>query len=99
MTLIEFADLQCPFCAQYTTSALPTVIEDYVRTGRLKMELRLLRFIGPDSERAAPRWPPRRAAEQAAGTSSTSSTATRAQENSGYVTDAFLRRVARGRRA
>ena len=52
-TLIEFADLQCPFCAQYTTGALPSVIEDYVRTGRLKLQLRLLRFIGPDSERGA----------------------------------------------
>ena len=48
-TLIEFADLQCPFCAQYATQALPTVLDRYVRSGRLKLQLRLLAFLGPDS--------------------------------------------------
>jgi protein-disulfide isomerase len=93
-TLIEFADLQCPFCAQYTTSALPTVIEDYVRTGRLKMQLRLLRFIGPDSERGA---------EVAAAATlqdkgweySDLFFRNQGQENSGYATDQFLQRLAR----
>ena len=33
-TLIEFADLQCPFCAQYATDALPAVVDQFVRTGR-----------------------------------------------------------------
>ena len=93
-TLIEFADLQCPFCAQYTTEALPTVIQDYVRTGRLKMQLRLLRFIGPDSERGA---------EVAAAATlqdrgwdfSDLFYRNQGQENSGYATDAFLERLAR----
>jgi protein-disulfide isomerase len=93
-TLIEFADLQCPFCAQYTTDALPTVIQDYVRSGRLKMQLRLLRFIGPDSERGA---------EVAAAATlqdrgwdySDLFYRNQGQENSGYATDAFLERLAR----
>ena len=93
-TLIEFADLQCPFCAEYTTGALPTVIEDYVRTGRLKMQLRLLRFIGPDSERGA---------EVAAAATlqdkgwefSDLFFRNQGQENSGYATDQFLQRLAR----
>jgi protein-disulfide isomerase len=93
-TLIEFADLQCPFCAQYTTGALPTVIQDYVRSGRLKMQLRLLRFIGPDSERGA---------EVAAAATlqnkgwdySDLFYRNQGQENSGYATDAFLERLAR----
>jgi protein-disulfide isomerase len=93
-TLIEFADLQCPFCAQYTTGALPTVIQDYVRTGRLKMQLRLLRFIGPDSERGA---------EVAAAATlqdrgwqfSDLFFRNQGQENSGYATDAFLEQLAR----
>lgn len=93
-TLIEFADLQCPFCAQYTTDALPTVIQDYVRSGRLRMELRLLRFIGPDSERGA---------EVAAAATlqdkgwdfSDLFYRNQGQENSGYATDAFLQRLAR----
>ena len=93
-TLIEFADLQCPFCAQYTTGALPTVIEDYVRTGRLKLELRLLRFIGPDSERGA---------DVAAAATlqdkgwqfSDLFYRNQGPENSGYATNEFLRQLAR----
>lgn len=93
-TLIEFADLQCPFCAQYTTAALPTVIERFVRPGRLKLQLRLLRFIGPDSERGA---------EVAAAATlqnlgwefSDLFYRNQGQENSGYATDAFLQRLAR----
>jgi protein-disulfide isomerase len=53
VTLVEFADLQCPFCAQYARDALPRLIDRYVRPGRIRMQLRLLSFIGPDSECAA----------------------------------------------
>src|SRR5215217_846959 len=52
-TLVEIADLQCPFCAEYSTGALPTVVEDYVRTGKVRYELRIRSFIGRDSVRAA----------------------------------------------
>jgi protein-disulfide isomerase len=53
VVLTEFADLQCPFCAQYSNEVLPQLVEEYVRTGQMRMEMRLLRFIGPDSDRAA----------------------------------------------
>jgi protein-disulfide isomerase len=52
-TLVEIADLQCPFCAEYATGAMPSVVEDYVRPGRLRYELRFRSFIGRDSVRAA----------------------------------------------
>jgi protein-disulfide isomerase len=52
-TLVEIADLQCPFCAQYSTQALPTIVEDYVRTGKVAYELRIRSFLGRDSVRAA----------------------------------------------
>jgi protein-disulfide isomerase len=52
-TLIEFADLQCPFCADYDSDVLPTIVDEYVRTGNLRLEFRPLTFIGPDSEEAA----------------------------------------------
>jgi protein-disulfide isomerase len=52
-TLVEIADLQCPFCAQYSTTALASVVNDYVRPGRIRYELRFRSFIGRDSVRAA----------------------------------------------
>ncbi len=93
-TMIEFVDLQCPFCAQYSTEALPSVIEDFVRPGRLKLELRLLTFLGPDSERGA------QAAAAAALQNriwqySEQFFRNQGPENSGYATDAFLQRLAR----
>ena len=51
VTLVEWVDLQCPFCQQFAGESMPTIIEDYVRTGKVKVELRPLAFIGPDSER------------------------------------------------
>lgn len=89
VTMVEFADLQCPFCARYATEALPDLLDDYVRPGKVRMELRLLSFIGPASERAArvgaaltPRdslWPYADLFFNRQGS-----------ENSGYVTDGFL---------
>jgi protein-disulfide isomerase len=52
-TLVEIADLQCPFCAQYSVEAMPTIVRDYVRTGRIAYELRIRSFLGRDSVRAA----------------------------------------------
>jgi protein-disulfide isomerase len=93
-TLIEFADLQCPFCAEYATGELPRVIEDYVRPGRLRLELRLLAFLGPDSVRG------RQVAHGAALQDRMWNYTERffrsqGPENSGYATDAFLQRLAR----
>src|SRR4051794_26855174 len=53
VTIVEFADLQCPFCAEYHHSVFPTILKRYVRTGKVRLELRLLRFLGPDSDRLA----------------------------------------------
>ena len=93
LTLTEFVDLQCPFCAQAAASTLPTIVDDYVRSGKVKLEARTLHFIGPDSTVAA---------QVAAGAQRQGRLwpflevfyANQGQENSGYVTDAFLRRVA-----
>jgi protein-disulfide isomerase len=52
-TLVEIADLQCPFCAQYSVQVMPTIVRDYVRTGKIAYELRLRSFLGRDSVRAA----------------------------------------------
>jgi protein-disulfide isomerase len=93
-TLIEFADLQCPFCAEFATGELSRVIDEYVRPGRLRLELRLLAFLGPDSERG-------RQVAHAAALQDRMWEYTelffqnQGPENSGYATNAFLERLAR----
>ena len=47
--IVEFADLQCPYCDEYTVQALPTLVQRYVRTGEVSMRFENLSFIGPDS--------------------------------------------------
>ena len=93
VTLVEFADLQCPFCAEYARDVLPTILDRYVRTGSVKLIFRPLRFLGPDSAKAAA------AAGAAAGQDRMWQFVDgfyhrQGAENSGYVTDAFLRELA-----
>lgn len=52
VTLIEYADLQCPACRAFAESYAPGIVEQYVRPGRIKLEFRGIAFIGPDSETA-----------------------------------------------
>jgi protein-disulfide isomerase len=52
VTLVEYADLQCPYCAQWTRDAFPTIVEEYVRAGRVRVVFRGLSFIGADSDTA-----------------------------------------------
>jgi protein-disulfide isomerase len=56
VTMIEYIDLQCPFCQQFETQVMPDIIAKYVKTGKVKVEARILKFIGDgqphnDSER------------------------------------------------
>jgi protein-disulfide isomerase len=93
LTLTEFADLQCPVCKAYTLDVLPTLVQRYVRTGKVRMVFRNISILGPDSHTAA----------QAAGAAALQNKLwqfadrfyhDQGQENSGYVTDAFIRQVA-----
>jgi protein-disulfide isomerase len=52
VTLVEYADLQCPYCAQWSRDTFPAIVDEYVRTGRVRVVLRGLSFLGPDSETA-----------------------------------------------
>jgi protein-disulfide isomerase len=49
VTLIEYADPQCPGCRAYTENFFPTVVDAYVRPGKLDTEFRGFPFIGSDS--------------------------------------------------
>jgi protein-disulfide isomerase len=52
LLLTEYADLQCPACRAYAVATLPAVVRDRVRTGRVRLALEPLSFIGPESVRA-----------------------------------------------
>ncbi len=92
MRLVEFADLQCPYCDEFATQALPSLVTRYVRTGRVSIEFRNLSFIGPDSVRAG---------LAAAGAEQQNKLwnfvdllyLNQGEENSGYITKAYLRRL------
>jgi protein-disulfide isomerase len=92
VTMIEFADLQCPFCRAYTIDALPAIVDSYVRPGKVKLVFSGMHFIGPDSEKAL-------RAAYAAGLQSRLWQfidllyKNQGGENSGWVTDALLRSV------
>jgi len=95
VTMIEYADYQCPFCRDYALNTMPVLINDYVRTGKLRMEFQPLQFIGPDSETAA-------RAGTAAGQQNLEWNFThlfyfnQGTERTGYVTDAFINKLYAG---
>ena len=51
VTMVEYIDLQCPFCQQFETQVMPNIVRKYVRPGKVKVQVRILDFIGPDSSR------------------------------------------------
>jgi protein-disulfide isomerase len=50
VTLQYFGDLECPFCKQFTLGALPSLIQSYVRSGKLKIEYRSFETATRDPE-------------------------------------------------
>jgi protein-disulfide isomerase len=95
VTLVEFGDLQCPFCRQFADNVLPTIVARYVRPGRVRLQWRSMTFIGDDSTKAAQM-------AEAAGLQNRLWPfidlfyRNQGQENTGYVTDSFLRGIGGG---
>jgi hypothetical protein len=52
VTLVEYADLQCPYCADWAVGALPVLVDEYVRSGKLRIVFRGMAFLGPESDTA-----------------------------------------------
>jgi protein-disulfide isomerase len=42
VTLVYYGDLECPICKDFSLGAVPTLIQKYVRTGKLRIEYRNL---------------------------------------------------------
>jgi protein-disulfide isomerase len=55
LILVEFTDYQCPFCARHHRDTVPQLLEEYIKTGKLKYVLRdfPLESIHPAAVKAA----------------------------------------------
>ena len=93
VTLVEFGDLQCPACAAFAAGALPSIVTRYVRTGRVRLVFRALDFLGHDSLRAA-RMALALGAQNRLWQFVDLMYRNQGLENSGYVTDTYLRALA-----
>ena len=40
ITIIEFSDFQCPFCAKFHIETLPTIMDEYINKGTVKLVFR-----------------------------------------------------------
>jgi protein-disulfide isomerase len=91
--LIEFGDLQCPICKEYAERVLPRVIRNEIAKGKAKITFRNFLIIGPESLQAG-------AAAVAAGEQGRGGSfietflRNQGQEDSVYVTGAFLESIA-----
>jgi protein-disulfide isomerase len=92
LTLVEFADPQCPYCAEWSQRAFPEIVREYVRSGKVRLVFAGLSFLGPESEQAL------RFALAAGDQGKLWNVvhllyANQGPENSGWVSDALLRDI------
>jgi protein-disulfide isomerase len=53
LTISLYEDFQCPFCLRFTAEDEPMIMNEYVKTGKVKLEYKQLPILGPESVRAA----------------------------------------------
>ena len=49
VTIVEYADYQCPYCARWALDTLPAIIDEYVRPGKAKIVYQGIAILGEDS--------------------------------------------------
>jgi protein-disulfide isomerase len=91
-TMVVFADMQCPFCAEFENGAMPSLVQRYVRPGKLKIVFQPIAIIGNDSVLGA-----RAVASAAQQNKLFEYTAilyrNQGSENSGYLNDAYVKKI------
>jgi protein-disulfide isomerase len=50
--MMMFIDVQCPVCQNYEVTNLPTVVKNYIRTGKAQMTLKPWAFIGGEGSQS-----------------------------------------------
>jgi protein-disulfide isomerase len=53
ITIVEFADFQCPNCGRFTRNTAPQIVEEYIATGKVNMVYKHFPIQGPDSVAAS----------------------------------------------
>jgi len=53
LTLEIYEDFQCPYCLRFTAQVEPFLFEEYVKTGKVRVEFRHFVIIPPESQKAA----------------------------------------------
>ena len=53
IVLVNYSDWRCPFCAKFARDMEPTLVSDYVETGKLRIEWRDMPIFGDESMVAA----------------------------------------------
>lgn len=53
VVLTMWTDMRCPYCALFSRETLPSIIEEYVEDGRVRIEIHEVSFFGEESENAA----------------------------------------------
>lgn len=53
VTVVEYMDFQCPFCRRAATDTLPTIEQQYIETGKARLEMRPIAILGSESVQAA----------------------------------------------
>jgi len=97
ITLQFFADLECPVCKEFALRALPTIVKQWVRPGKLKIEFHSLETATREPEL----FNTQQVAALAAGKQQLMWNYVelfyreQGEEGSGYVTDSFLQGLAK----
>ena len=53
VVMVNYSEFQCPFCGKFVRDTEPTLIEEYVEDGTLRIEWRDFPYLGPESNTAA----------------------------------------------
>ena len=96
VTMRYFGDLECPICKDFTLGALPSLLQGYVRTGKLKIEYHAMQTATREPET----FKTQQIAALAAGKQNKAWNYLelfyheQGEEDSGYVTEAYLQKLA-----
>lgn len=53
VVVVEYGDYQCPACGRFASTVKPKIVEEFVKTGKVRFVFRSFQFIGEESQWAA----------------------------------------------